>query len=843
MSEVTVLVSSSNPEAKNTLTAIKTNGSLITFRDVMTSGKAMGEARNYLESPSYLTYDMQLGNEQVKVVGVAISNSDVIDIKQSLAVMYHARLSSNEQIYNQIMEMYNSVGLTPEDVQTLLNHYGDYVTGTKEHSIRLYNATLGFNEGTMFIEEFNKTSTAPEIVEVLVGHKEAIQESPYDLLDFPIPSYDRVKKSLEEIDSDEELTLEDQFNKIVTSEVKYPDFSKVNDPYMGRPGLRYIGWAEMINLYYKGFNPKYLTGFSENNDTPILEHEQPIYQALTGLVDEAIEDSVRNGIEIKEGGLPKPLYEYFEALVDLTLLHNRVHTGAASIIDYDLGNDEEDNNTGEGRGKSVPGSGVSFSFEGQMKSHYISISDNDVSLNNRNATLRRGLINFILEANDKYAFPEAIVKLLRWGELRPRLLFLENSETTEFKYFDLEKFTKREGDTDFTKLVPYVEDGADKFVTGIIMLSKDTPSSLVRDLMSTPLAEVYSTFTPIDTIIGVELLRTFENSKEEIRTYVDLDTLTDMVKRQRDGSKIHGIEYVNGQFHIEDHVYDAIGIDVNYVDGKRVLKPDTPQTVNLQSALTNTINDSDHFRLQPSLKVLNMLRNAGLKVDETLTAQTSLLNLWNIFTSMVNYTEIEAYDQVVVYDNDSDAETNSQENIMRLKTLAVEQNIGQQNAILRKAIQEYGDLIFKLNEMTYEFTDYKYIGIYEVAIEKYLNGLCDEVDSTQTTKVQSTPVLTDAMKAKERLASAVTKQKAYAYVIQGKAIGYRVEGNPIKIIHPSTFEADNYTIEGHLTWNDFRAMFAHFANKNMAEVNKYDKGVVPVLNAIASDVKRMASGK
>lgn len=852
MSEKVIIVSSANEQQKNILTAIKVGGSLFTFMDVMVNGKSMKSVKDELSNPSYATYTSQVGNEQVKAVGIEIDNTDVIDIKNSLTVMYHARLTGNEAVYNQIMEMYNSIDLTAQDVQTMLNHYGEYLTGIQEKSIRLYDDSLGFNEGTMFINEFNQTSLAPEMSMYNAGQSESKQENPDDLLDFPVPTYAQVKRSLEEVDEEEEQSLESQFNKVLTANVKYPNFSEINDPYMGKPGLAYMGWAEMVNLYYKGFNSKYITGFSENNDTPIMEHEQAIYNALTELVDEAIADSEANGIEVKEGGLPKPLYDYFENLVDLTLLHNRVHTGAASIVDSESYEDDEGADGGEGRGKSIPGSGVVFNFEGQLKRHNISISDTDISLNNRNATLRRGLINFILEANHKYAFAEAIIKLLRWGELRPRLLHLDNNNSPDLKYLDLEKFVKKEGDIDFAKLVPYVEDGADKFITGMITLMKDIPSSLVRDLTASPLAQMYSSFGLVDTIVGVELLRTFEDSKEEVRTYVDLDTLTDMVKRQRDGSKIHGIEYTNGQFHIEDHVYDSLGINVDYVDGERKLTPDSPQSIPLQKVITATINDPEHYRLQPSLKVLEMLRNTGIKTDETLTQQVSLLNLWNILTSMVNYNEIMEYEQVVVYDNDSDAENFASENLMRLKSIAVNQNIGQQNAIIRKAIQEYGDLIFKLNELTTEFTDYKYIGIYEVALEKYINALDSNTTAKSTKPVSESLTVKkeyapdeELQRAKERIANALPKRKkdAHPYVIAGVVIGYRIEGTPIQILHHSQAKAEDFNLQAPLAMKEFKEMYTHFANKNMEEVQKYASGTVSALKAILTDIQAIAKSR
>ena len=284
---------------------------------------------------------------------------------------------------------------------------------------------------------------------------------------------------------------------------------------------------------------RYILGSDDNDLLPIRKSEQKYYDALNifikhhtevflretlmGKSDEEIKVCVERDLKI--GMLPGNLQVYLKELVTNILTYHWSHTGAFMI---DLNFFEED-----------PGDAQ----DGQDSLKYLCMNPEFKMKEGGSGDLI--VMSYIHRCAREYGYTvwsEAIIKLLRWGEYKPKSLILGDETNTNM--LNLEKFKITTLTVPFANMEKVKDSKGRTYFANALIVGTGTKDGVGMDYPAALLVEHQYVSNPVTN---------------DFITLQSLVALPDLIDDYIRGNQfISGIDFIDGQFVVDPDVDDKI---------------------------------------------------------------------------------------------------------------------------------------------------------------------------------------------------------------------------------------------------------------------------------------------
>lgn len=391
------------------------------------------------------------------------------------------------------------------------------------------------------------------------------------------------------------------------------------------------------------FSMREIEGDTRNDALELQENEKKFYNRLIEMIDTCYEkykalesDKTDSIIQMDKESciLHKELQDILEIFILFALNINwrfREYVPLEHLTKFyvDLSPSDDDDDDGEGTGTSEDEQFGLFSYAREANKTGLQINalveDVDV-LNNIRSFLTDSKVTV-------YAYAEVIIKLLRWGEVKPSRLHLnfpkslngvENSRYLNLSNLQQEfEDTVTEGITDFN-------DGYDATLISVVYSSK-TDLDVVSESQEVSLVNKFGmeacTFVP-KCILGVVLSQQISETQERF-IYADLLTLTSYIRSGK--YSVEGITFKDNKFIIDDNdeFYRETIIDE---DGREV---DCTTTVE-EALITCERNKSLNKRLYYNESLVAEHPEFNLQ-------QINSCNIFEVFNEMSSYNQVALY--------------------------------------------------------------------------------------------------------------------------------------------------------------------------------------------------------
>lgn len=345
---------------------------------------------------------------------------------------------------------------------------------------------------------------------------------------------------------------------------------------------------------------KYVVGSIDNNDLEIQPHEEEFYHALKEYI---LYDISQTYPDMNTEDLYKSvtastrMIEFLDELVNRMITMNWMHTGYFPLTYFEDDDDEDDS-----RGSEPEDSGEYESanyFQSETGERRVM---NGALLLSRfiNLAATKGGLGFD-------AYIEAIIKLSRWGDLKPTSLKLGNFNNI----LELNTMTVRSSTGNISSLKPVLIDGKYEYlIRGIINLEDKFRDKAYRD-------EIGVESPRVDIPIGIACQRFFEGNSKQL-VFI---SIPEIINRYKEGADnfIKGISYSGGQFTVDipvDVVDEVISLRFATNNVERSLSSGDRSSIFYESdAIRSVILD---FGLQKmsTLHILNEFLYSDTKLSD-----------------------------------------------------------------------------------------------------------------------------------------------------------------------------------------------------------------------------------
>lgn len=393
--------------------------------------------------------------------------------------------------------------------------FKDYIDGKEVFQLDVseYDIPLEYREQTLKIiskvnDGFDESSFLDSSDNVTL-----FMETPEDEVSLKIPSLDIIKAGIN-------VALE-------KSEFFAPfgaDTAKLSKPY--------VDYEKLIPA---GYNITDVTGSTGNSDLPIQPNEEKFYKRLCKLIDYgyAHED------------YKKSINEYLESIIVKVSSWNWNFTGhyPTGVLEEDLdefGNPKESDDKANAQSDfsneypTPPNIKVNMNsyynadslIQGDVRLlEYIKSSENKDKYFDKEETEEEIL-------NRKYAKAEAIIKLLRWGDRKPKKLHIANNK----RYLDLMTYTPSSFSGDYKNLKPIIDSKGVRY-TNLELINYKAP---IKDTLYAK-SQGY-TEKILDTTVGIRCVEHYEGNINRT-IYMSIFDFINIL--QESPKAFYGIELVN----------------------------------------------------------------------------------------------------------------------------------------------------------------------------------------------------------------------------------------------------------------------------------------------------------
>lgn len=428
-----------------------------------------------------------------------------------------------------------------------------------------------------FVGSSDNTLTKYQAQYFPATYPDKVMEKPEDELSLVIPSYGRLKriyerdaKAMEAIEATEGYDSEDeedsgaaptqafsQFDMgvdnaetLVLNVEYFEDLNPAIDPEhfkvdMGFPYYDSIDFRTCATTTGTQFNPNFIFGSDTNNELEVpLPNEQEYYKGLQAAIrlglqeenDYLTQDQINAALE--SGQHSKVMDGYLQDMAKLAFRLGRRHTGhcTRSVMD------DDDETAEDGIGLEIDGL---YTLEPKTGPKYrrIPLSSDRIAALQQDYRIFDGfehIKNYVANYGwgaDTWA--KVLVILLRFGNRKPRLLYVSGKDPQKKVYFDLEesKITELNGNKATWTPKPFA-DGSEYELFGMIVCdSKPTDIQYFKNNLG-----VKAPVTPLNLPVGVILSKYYEDTDEPEFTFVDMFTFIEIVRNNR--HKISGVKFV-----------------------------------------------------------------------------------------------------------------------------------------------------------------------------------------------------------------------------------------------------------------------------------------------------------
>jgi hypothetical protein len=309
-----------------------------------------------------------------------------------------------------------------------------------------------------------------------------------------------------------------------------------------------------------------------------MDNEIDYYNALVNFIKFDLEKACGENWKdvFDNGGLTDHMREYFENLIESVLLVNWSCSGMFRIYTPDLDDPESDDFDDMDGGRSD-----TIEYEYHRETNAQGFNGVEFVIGWVKSVAKGNPSNGVSPLGSA-VFAEAVIKLARWGERKPRCLKLEGKDML----FSLLEFKEVVPATDFSKLYPVLSNGRELLLAGIV-----EGSSKISDK---EFCDSEGVTGSIVCPVGFVTLKSFEGDFGQIIYVSMLDVVS---------------EYVSGNKFID-------GIDIGS-DGKFVIDEGYAysSTYRLNTACKNALNDHNcAFYVSESLAKFSQEINAKAKM-------------------------------------------------------------------------------------------------------------------------------------------------------------------------------------------------------------------------------------
>lgn len=353
------------------------------------------------------------------------------------------------------------------------------------------------------------------------GMTSTIQKNPDDRLFLDIPMPVQIVSDISSVEYPHPLKWQRVFNSVREAAV------------LRSPGLeetiQYRADAEELK--------KKAYGYVSANKLDIQNNERDYYKGLCELQDE-----VQAMSKVKGYLLDEHLEKYFRNLINIIMLVHRSHTGDFNSPNSGLNIEELDtedifmDNDFDDESDSQSSDGMSL----DVKFFTSNKRANSRNSRDRMAGGLNAIVSYINKCDSKYAWPEFIVKSLRWGERKPRRIKLEGTSM----YFDMNQLvaTTSSGDTENMEILG-------KILTGKFLARVHLEDSILRKEKGIPEGELKGFLAFEYTTIYTDK-QSGKNIAE--KRYISIDALIEEYLA-KDGLRLSNLSYSEDSgFVVED---------------------------------------------------------------------------------------------------------------------------------------------------------------------------------------------------------------------------------------------------------------------------------------------------
>lgn len=472
-----------------------------------------------------------------------------------------------------------------------------------------------------------------------------------------------------------------EFPSIATHSFEYKE--EVDGKVRPLEGLNIIGWADSKRLMGYSFPNEEVTGYSENNELDIQENEEKFFNSLKELVKRGLKTqySRKNNFgniiqEITDEEVEKLIEEgkrsdlvdgYLKDFCHLALRNGRSHTGRVSETTVSEDDDEGEESTGIDVESKYYGYGKPSKSGDKLIINPVYLTDKEInSLSSKDAMM--GLNNYIKSCNNSYAWAEALIKLLRWGSRKVKMLYVTGSEQNGVKrYLNLETFTITTFSGDWSTLKPTMFDEvSDRAMTEILYVNQ-----VVRDIKYVTSQDYISKgldMKNVNVIVGFKFAKTYEGDvRQDI--YMDVLTFIDYIKNAEDGEKIYGFDYDGSKIIVEES-FESMS------NGELPVRLAT-------DALKTILGSSDSsIIIEPNVAIVEKL------IEQDVNNNVRTFNMFNIWDKFLTSSDLSTDLGKGVYGD-------KEELVNKIVNSEV---MSEEEAVLWQLVGEYGNFPLKVNK-------------------------------------------------------------------------------------------------------------------------------------------------
>lgn len=435
----------------------------------------------------------------------------------------------------------NQVGFMKEDLNNFkkaLDEFEKYRQGEESIKIQAPEFTYYNAEETVLAVRDHNARLGPQFEYITSSvNKTNFMESYSDQFFIELPEYDKLRGF------DFEMVTMVPTRRDIARPYPHPIY---NTPYyqkyferspdQRREDLERVGTfyhltpEEKSNVARIDFG--YVTGFAKNNDLGIQENELDFYNALKEYIkydisqfkpEEDVEENYKNCI-----ASPR-MMEFLDEVLEQVLKLNWSHTNKFPFDrESDVDDDDDD---------AVASTNYSGRKDGEEvdSADFFPVSDGMVV-----ADYTPRFSGFIQQAAISGmgfdAYIEAIIKVARWGDVKPSVLKLGEYP----KYFDMNKFTVRSNTGNFESMKPKLVDGYETTIVGFIGFDEKFRDFEYRNKIGVE--------APIVSIpVGVVVARFYENDSRQL-TAMSMIDLVQEYKNNPESKLVKGVGYEGGKF-------------------------------------------------------------------------------------------------------------------------------------------------------------------------------------------------------------------------------------------------------------------------------------------------------
>lgn len=489
---------------------------------------------------------------------------------------------------------------------------------------------------------------AAKIRQVDESHQ-ARMTSPEDDINFSVPTYAEVRavygehkvldvdeetgEVMESLDSDKTAV----FNPEDTLELPdlIPGYESLNPQInFGNipvkrlfPYIDSVAYEDALRMMGNPIPVTYIIGNPQNNMLGIQPNEMRYYEALKNLIIEGImiENNVVTRDEVEalmaQGKRSKIVDQYLADLAADAFAVNWTHTGMVlNTIESEVTDDDDDDSQGNVE--------IGVAYPGYYR---VDFKDGELITTMLVETCRKkftegsfieGITRIRHYCNNQifnsFAWAEALIRLLRWGDRKPSCLCIKSFDNSKPEYLDLNTMTLTPFAGNVEDLVPVYIDQDNNITQRIYGVATISPEgfsnpSLIKDTFEVSLDKD----KPIP--VGI-MLRTDYVSQNIFKIdVVDIETFITMVSAGAIRLKGVSFDKETNTFSVSPEAQDQVAA---YFDAEEVLSG------NLKDIIINTIQNPSIVR---TLQVISSrFKDVRLQEINTFTVWSEFLKLENV---------------------------------------------------------------------------------------------------------------------------------------------------------------------------------------------------------------------